>query len=146
MQDPRYFTSNGEDRGRDGCRVPLPWTTAPDNNFGYSSGASIREPHLPQPAWWGDYSVEKQDNNAQSVLALYQRALKLRCQLQTDETLEWKDIGADVVAFERPGGWLQVLNAGKEPMSLPKGEVMVASEAVVDNMLPGESSAWLRVK
>ena len=45
-QDPTWFRTAGERYGRDGCRVPLPWT-AKDPAFGFSpTGAAW----LPQPA------------------------------------------------------------------------------------------------
>ena len=48
-QDPSFFRNPGVDIGRDGCRVPIPWTrTGP--SFGFGPDAA---PHLPQPAWFG---------------------------------------------------------------------------------------------
>ena len=38
-QDPSFFRTNGVERGRDGCRVPLPWK-ASEPGFGFSSGES----------------------------------------------------------------------------------------------------------
>ncbi|NKY07124.1 glycoside hydrolase family 13 protein, partial [Cellulomonas hominis] len=34
-QDPAFFRTGGAERGRDGCRVPLPWSAA-EPGFGYS--------------------------------------------------------------------------------------------------------------
>lgn len=61
-QDPRFFRTHGEYPGRDGCRVPLPWSAA-GTGFGFSRtghGSSPPQPWLPQPADWGRYSVESQ--------------------------------------------------------------------------------------
>ncbi len=57
IEDPMYFRSGGVDPGRDGCRVPLPWTASDEHNFGFSapvsrgdrSGASV-EPGTLQSA------------------------------------------------------------------------------------------------
>jgi alpha-glucosidase len=56
------FRTKGEYPGRDGCRVPLPWSAA-GTGFGFSrtgQGSSPAEPWLPQPSDWGRYSVESQ--------------------------------------------------------------------------------------
>ena len=61
-QDPRFFRTKGEYPGRDGCRVPLPWSGT-GTGFGFSrtgQGSSPAGPWLPQPADWGRYSVESQ--------------------------------------------------------------------------------------
>ena len=79
-QDPRFFRTKGEYPGRDGCRVPLPWSAA-GTGFGFSrtgQGSSPAEPWLPQPSDWGRYSVESQLANEHSTVNLYRSALRLR--------------------------------------------------------------------
>ena len=58
-QDPIFARSGGERVGRDGCRVPLPWsgTEAP---FGFGPAGT---PWLPQPASWADLTVAAQDGD-----------------------------------------------------------------------------------
>ena len=144
-QDPAYFRNPGVDIGRDGCRVPLPWTsTGP--SFGFGHGGA----HLPQPAWFGDVAVDVQDHDHDSTLSLYRRALSLRDDLQGDEVLEWVparagDADDEIVRFRRPGGWEVVMNFGTAPSALPAGEVLVASGPLDDGRLPGETAVWLRV-
>ena len=53
LQDPIAFRNREQEKGRDGCRVPLPWT-AHGPSFGFGDGPA----HLPQPAWFGDHAVE----------------------------------------------------------------------------------------
>jgi alpha-glucosidase len=68
-QDPRFFRTMGEYPGRDGCRVPLPWSGT-GTGFGFSrtgQGSSPPGPWLPQPADWGRYSVESQLTDEQST-------------------------------------------------------------------------------
>ena len=139
-QDPTFFRSPGIDQGRDGCRVPLPWTeSGPAFGFG-AAGA-----HLPQPEWFGTYAVDLQDGDPASTLSLYRRALDLRHELQTDEQLAWVETGRDdVVAFERPNGWTVVTNFGTAPAALPAGEVLLSSSSVEGDVLPGETTVWLR--
>ncbi|GAA3287910.1 glycoside hydrolase family 13 protein [Nesterenkonia halobia] len=139
-QDPSFFNSGGAEIGRDGCRVPLPWTAS-----GPSYGFGEAEAHLPQPAWFAEHAVERQEDDPGSTLSLYRRALHLRRQLQTDETLEWVDVGGDdVLAFRRPGGWVTVTNFGTTPAELPAGEVLLASGPLDGDVLPGETTVWLR--
>ncbi|GGO84578.1 glycosidase [Nocardioides phosphati] len=139
-QDPAFLRTQGEEVGRDGCRVPLPWT--PEGpSFGFGPGGA----HLPQPAWFSTYAVSVQEADAGSTLAFYRQALALRHELQTAEELTWLDSGrADVLRFERPGGWTVVSNFGTEPVDLPAGEVLLSSSPLVDGRLPGETTAWLR--
>jgi alpha-glucosidase len=146
-QDPSFFRNPGVDIGRDGCRVPLPWTrTGP--SFGFGAG----EAHLPQPTWFGEYSVEAEEADATSTLALYRAALAARRDLQTDETLEWLPVEGrdDVLHLVRPGGWHVVCVFGTEPVDLAalglgSSEVLVSSGPLTDaGQLPGETAAWLR--
>jgi alpha-glucosidase len=139
-QDPAFFRNKGVEIGRDGCRVPLPWT-ASGNSFGFGPGGA----HLPQPEWFTGHSVEIQETQEDSTLSLYRRALALRSTLQTTEVLEWLETGrADVVAFRRPNGWTSVTNFGTEAFDLPAGEVLVASSPLKANALPGATTAWLQ--
>ncbi|MDF2665728.1 MAG: glycosidase [Microbacterium sp.] len=139
-QDPTFFRSPGIDQGRDGCRVPLPWTED-GPAFGFGAGGA----HLPQPEWFGTYAVDLQDGDPASTLSLYRRALDLRHTLQTDEQLAWVETGrADVVAFERPNGWTVATNFGAEPAELPAGEVLLSSSPFEGDALPGETTVWLR--
>src|SRR5215207_822264 len=56
LQDPMYFRSQGENPGRDGCRVPLPWSgDHPPFGFSPASGAA---PCLTQPWTWTALTVE----------------------------------------------------------------------------------------
>lgn len=139
-QDPSFFRGAEYDGlGRDGCRVPLPWEPT-GTSFGFGADGS----HLPQPAWFADYAASTQAEDESSTLSFYRRALALRRGLQGAEELAWHESGADVLHFERPGGWHVVANFGTAPVALPEGEVLLASTAVQDGHLPGEATAWLR--
>ncbi|MBO0607975.1 glycoside hydrolase family 13 protein [Myceligenerans salitolerans] len=140
-QDPTFFRSPGVDVGRDGCRVPLPWTSE-----GVSFGFGDAPADLPQPDWFAQYAVDVQDGDPASTLTLYRRALALRRELQTGETMTWLETGHDdVLAFVRPGGWLSVTNFGAGAVDLPEGEVLLTSAPLDDDgRLPGATSAWLR--
>ncbi|MFE7844284.1 alpha-amylase family glycosyl hydrolase [Microbacterium sp. NPDC057407] len=138
-QDPTFFRTHGEEIGRDGCRVPLPWT-GDGASFGFGGG----DAHLPQPEWFARYAVDVEDADPGSTLNLYRRALHLRERLQTGERLEWIETGRDdVLRFARPNGWQIVTNFGTEPYALDGGRVVLSSGPAADGELPGETTAWL---
>jgi alpha-glucosidase len=139
LQDPTWVRSEGTEKGRDGCRVPLPWT-ATGPSFGFGPGPA----HLPQPAGFAELSVERQDADGTSTLSLYRRALAERRRLQSSEALEWHAEGPDdVVRFSRPGGWTCVTNFGEAPAPLPAGRVILSSGPVGGGLLPSDTTAWL---
>ncbi len=143
-QDPRFFNTQGEDIGRDGCRVPLPWT-AEGSSFGFGAV----EAHIPQPVWFGECAVDVQEGVHGSTLMMYQKALRLRREFQTDEKLEWVDTGHDaVVAFRRPNGWMVVTNFGTEPYGFVSDAVVMVSSPIFlyegTVTLPGETTVWIK--
>lgn len=140
LDDPVWTRSGHTEKGRDGCRVPIPWS-ATGPSFGFGSG----EPWLPQPVDFGDYSVESQEQDPDSTLDLYRRAIRLRADhLRADEELALidLDLGADVLAFDRGSGVRCVANMGSAPVALPAGEVLLASDDVGEQ-LPGDTAVWL---
>lgn len=139
IQDPTYFRSRGAEKGRDGCRVPLPWNTS-GPSFGFGTGAA----HLPQPSWFGDCSVQAEDNDPTSTLRLYRQALSLRRRLQAAQDLEWVETGNDhVLHFRRPNGWESITNFGPVPVQLPSGTVISSSPLCDDDCLDLDSTAWI---
>ncbi|MDO5662621.1 MAG: glycoside hydrolase family 13 protein [Brachybacterium sp.] len=139
-QDPAYFRNPGVDVGRDGCRVPLPWTSD-----GPSLGFGDAPPHLPQPAEFAEVSVDVQSTDPTSTLTLYRAALALRQTLQTEETLEWVETDMPhVLHIRRPGGWQAVLNTGAEPYPMPDGTVVLASRTLSDPArIPADTAVWV---
>ncbi|MFT3876149.1 MAG: glycoside hydrolase family 13 protein [Propioniciclava sp.] len=141
LQDPTWERSGHRRRGRDGCRVPLPWSgdAAP---FGFGTDA---EAWLPQPAHWAEATAAKQDADPASTLNLYRAALRLR-RARTDfrdGVLAWHALNeGDVLAFTR-GETLVVVNFGASPVALPAGEVLLTSAPLVDGQLPTDASAWI---
>ena len=141
LQDPTWERSGHTVKGRDGCRVPIPWTTdGPSYGFGEAA------PHLPQPGWFGEVSVAAQEGDPHATLTLYREALRLRHDLQGAEELTWhSEPGAPVLDLERPGGWRCVTNMGDATVDLPEGEVLLTSGPLEAGRLPADTSAWLRV-
>ncbi|WP_438353735.1 glycoside hydrolase family 13 protein [Microbacterium sp. CJ88] len=139
-QDPTFFRSPGVDVGRDGCRVPLPWTAA-GSSFGFGADGA----HLPQPEWFAAVAVDVEEADPDSSLQLYRNALAARRALQTEESLAWIETGRDdVLSFRRPNGWRVTTNFGVEPVAFDASDVVIASGEVVAGRLPGETTAWTR--
>ncbi|MFF7682662.1 glycoside hydrolase family 13 protein [Microbacterium sp. NPDC007973] len=139
-QDPTWFRTNGERYGRDGCRVPLPWTAdAPAYGFN-DTGASW----LPQPAEWADLAFDQQVDDPSSTLTLYRSLLaERRARNLGAGDLEWVDgLGDDVVAF-RNGSLLVVANLGDAAVELPVGEVLIASGPLDGDRLPTDTTVWI---
>ncbi len=163
IQDPMHYRSGGIDPGRDGCRVPLPWTAQPDDAFGFSapspsapdgrqgqhSGVLVAaRAWLPQPDWWGRYAVDHQTADPGSMLSLYRSALAIR---RTSDDLRhgdfhWWDLGPDVLAFTR-GRLACIVNLGDGPLRLPAtAGTLLASEPLTDSAnLERDTAVWLRM-
>jgi alpha-glucosidase len=141
LQDPTWERSGHTERGRDKCRVPIPWSgDAPP--FGFSTSADT---WLPMPADWAALTVEKQQADRDSTLSFFRRALGLRRErAEFDGTgLEWLAAPRGALMFRRPGGLVCALNAGRRPIALPDGELILASAPLVDGQLPADAAAWL---
>jgi alpha-glucosidase len=138
-QDP-FFIRTGEG-GRDGCRVPIPWSgTAAPYGFGPGTG----QPWIPQPDDWAGVTVEAEQADADSTLSFYRSALAARRTFATTagDEVEMLDLGADLLAFRR-GPVTVVLNCGTEPVALPEGEVFQSS-GPVDGKLPADTAVWVK--
>ncbi|WP_396445092.1 glycoside hydrolase family 13 protein [Actinomadura sp.] len=140
-QDPIFERTNGELAGRDGCRVPLPWSGRAEP-YGFSPGG-VR-PWLPMPRDWASMTVEAQASDPSSMLAYYRGALAMRRRLAGDlpEELEWLD-SPDTALFFRRGPLTCALNCGENPVRLPPGTPLLTSAPLYGDLLPGNTSAWL---
>ncbi|MFK0172923.1 glycoside hydrolase family 13 protein [Streptomyces sp. NPDC090306] len=149
-QDPIFHRTGGTDIGRDGCRVPLPWS-GQEPPFGFSPAGASAPPWLPQPADWADHTAEAQDGRADSMLGFYRTALAGRRAEQGLHNEEFTWLHSDdpgVLAFERGDGFVCVANLSAAPAALPADtEVVLASGPEVDvtaRVLPPDTSVWLR--
>jgi alpha-glucosidase len=123
-QDPSFLRTNGETKGRDGARVPMPWS-GEATPFGFTSG----KPWLPIPKVWKDLTVENQTKNLESSLVLYKNALALRAKLFTGTS----DFNWDSSALQRGllgytrGGTSVYLNSGISSVILKASQVILSS-------------------
>jgi alpha-glucosidase len=141
ITDPMFHTANG--RRRDGCRIPLPWhgESAP---FGFSNSGAA-ETWLPQPLHFSDFTIERQKRQAQSTWQLYRQALALRRTLPqlAGPELRWLDLGDDVLAFSRGGGFTCIVNMGERAISLPRRlRHYLTSDSVAHGTLPPDAAVW----
>ncbi|WP_410607955.1 glycoside hydrolase family 13 protein [Amycolatopsis sp. lyj-109] len=142
-QDPVFHRTGGLEKGRDGCRVPLPWA-ADAPAFGFGTGA----PWLPQPAWFGRYAVDIQEKDDTSTLQLYRRAVRARRELGLGRPgpLQWLETGEDAVFAFRRGDLVCVVNTGSTPYPAPDawGELVLTSAGSPG--VAADSAAWFAGK
>ena len=140
IQDPIWARNFQIEKGRDGCRVPLPWISE-GTSFGFGSGGS----HLPQPQWFKDFSVEIESGKAGSSLEIYRSALALRKKFQSTEEYSWVRTGRrQVLHFVRENGWACITNFSGRPFKLPKGEILLATGPLENGKLPKNTTVWLK--
>ena len=149
MQDPIFEQTGRTSRGRDGCRVPIPWSgdSAP---FGFSPPGAMKAPWLPQPAAWKASSVEAQRGVPSSTFELYKNALKIRRSEPGlgDGPMRWLDAPEGALVFTRGPRFVCMVNiSSAAPLPLPAGAtLLLASEPLAAGAgLPVDAAAWLRL-
>jgi alpha-glucosidase len=142
-QDPMWHRGGGVDPGRDGCRIPIPWsgTTPP---YGFSPDGAERS-WLDQPDGWAPLTVEAQTGVEGSMLSLYREGLRLRrtAPWNGDTALRWIASSDEVIAFAR-GSFACLVNFGPHPVPLLEGaDVLMSSDALEGGALPQDTTVWL---
>ena len=147
-RDPMWLRSGGADPGRDGCRVPMPWSGA-QPPYGFSPDGAGR-PWLDQPDDWTSLTVEAQTDDPDSMLSLYRDGLRIR------RSRPWGAgavplaralgtfFGVASLSFARGDSFVCVVNFGPEPVALPDGAVvLIASNELEGGALPQDTTVWL---
>ncbi|AEI11784.1 glycoside hydrolase family 13 protein [Cellulomonas gilvus] len=145
-QDPAFFRTGGAERGRDGCRVPLPWA-ADEPGFGFSpTGATW----LPQPAAWRSYAADAQRGVPGSTYETYREALAVRrAEALGSGGLAWLESADDVLDLVNRDVRV-VANLGAEPVTLPVGSTLLLASGPVTHasdgalVVPGDTTVWVR--
>jgi alpha-glucosidase len=145
LRDPTWLRSGHTRRGRDGCRVPLPWGgQRPPYGFSAQGGA---QPWLPQPVDWAGYTVEHEEALPSSMLRFYRAVLGLRRELPAlgDGALSWIDSPAGVLAFTREPGFTCMVNISDEATPLPDHDTVLIASADLDDpaQLPPDTTVWI---
>jgi alpha-glucosidase len=146
LQDPTWERSGRTERGRDGARVPMPWSAS-----GPSLGFGTTAPWLPQPPSWAQLSVEAEEGDPASMLSMYRDALRLRRELPalgagSGSDVRWLDLADDVLGFARDPGFVCMVNTGTVPVALPVGDLVLTSCPLDDGRLPPDTAAWITTR
>jgi alpha-glucosidase len=139
-QDPVWKRTGYVERGRDGCRVPIPWT-GDEPPFGFGDDGAW----LPQPAAWRELSAAAEAGEAGSMLELYREALRIR-HAEPDlraSALAWLPTQGESFAFSR-GAIVCAVNFGADPLPLPPHEAVLLASGPVTDTLPRDTAVWLR--
>ena len=171
IEDPTWQRSGHVDRGRDGCRVPIPWggRQAP---YGWSTTSDT---WLPMPDHWAELTVAAQDQDANSTLSLYRAVLAERREnpalgagrmvwedetswpalagvaehvlvFRREPTLPEPASGSQRGADPRGGAGLRcVVNFGTAPVPLDTDTIIISSIPLTDGLLPRDAAAWVRL-
>lgn len=144
-QDPTWPRSGHTERGRDGCRIPMPWTSgAPACGFSPTGAA-----WLPQPESYDALAVDAQRGRPGSTYELYRTLLRLRREhaLGTGALSFVEGYGEDVIAFRvgaaHEAGVLVVANLGSEAVAVPPGRALCCSGDLDGGLLPSDTTLWL---
>jgi alpha-glucosidase len=147
LQDPGWRQSGYTLRGRDGCRVPIPWS-GDEPPFGFTPNGASSMPWLPQPRSWRALTVQAQTGDEQSMLELYRRALALRRREPAlgDGRLRWLKGPDGALVFARDPRFVCVVNFDADPVAAPRGaELLLSSiELARDGAVPADTAAWFR--
>jgi alpha-glucosidase len=136
LQDPMWRRSGYTERGRDGCRVRIPWS-GDEPPYGFGPAGCW----LPRPETWRELSVAAQLPDPASMLQLYRTAIALRRSFNGD--LEWLDSPPDMLVFRRGSRQVCAVNFGPEPVALPPGDLICSRVPVEDGVLPADAAVWL---
>jgi alpha-glucosidase len=149
-QDPVFAGTGGRRKGRDGCRIPLPWTADPSTSHGFSPPGGTA-PWLPQPADWGQYAADSQTGDESSMLYLYQRLIAARHEHLDGAGAELLDTDDDVVVLRR-GDVIVACNVGADEADVPAAAGLVpvvttAPDGALDGTaVPGDTTVWFSLR
>jgi len=142
-RDPMWLRSDGNDPGRDGCRVPIPWQgDGPPYGFSPDGGQG---PWLDQPDDWAPLSVAAQTDDPESMLSLYRDGLRIRrTRPWGSGPFRWLDAGGESLWFARGDAFTCLVNFGPTPLAVPSGAVtLIASNKLEGGALPQDTTVWL---
>jgi alpha-glucosidase len=145
-QDPTWTRGGGV--GRDGCRVPMPWSGT-KRPYGFSPD-SVKKTWLPQPTGWRGLTVEAQDKDLDSTLNFFRHAIAERRKVigGLGPDVHFGTGRPGVLVYHRDPGFTCVVNCSKRPYDVSHhGELLVTSAdhaTVVGGTLPPDSAAWFQ--
>ena len=144
LQDPKVANSGGADPGRDGCRVPIPWSGS-QPPYGFSPTRTTT--WLPQPDNWAALTVAAETGDPDSMLELYRSALRLHRANPAlgDGDLRWLPGPDGTLVFERSAEFRCLTNVSAGPVALPADTGIVLASGPLDpsRAVPPDTTVWL---
>ena len=149
LQDPVFAQTGGERRGRDGCRVPIPWSGSRPP-YGFSPDGASAPPWLPQPDSWTPFTVETEEGEPESMLSLYRAALRIRREQPAlgDGTMRWLDTPDGVLGFVREPGFGALVNFSSAEAAVPEGATVLLASAPIgaDGHVLVDTTVWFATR
>jgi alpha-glucosidase len=152
-RDPVFNKTCGEELGRDGARIPLPWSQdAPHLGFGTRASDTT---WLPQPGSYRSYAVDAQSEDDDSMLSLYRRLISLRRRYGLGRGgFAWHRLNRperDVIAFSvstHGTTTVVIANLGLREQNIsefPLGRIILESRtgALRDTVISGSATVWI---
>lgn len=151
-QDPVFFRTGGADKGRDGARVPLPWSSS--SSFGFTTG----KPWLPMPKEWAGIDASNQERVETSFLNLYKQSLKIRANhpalkqthsADVSSLISWIPSPEGVLVLKREPHFLLIANTTENIFTIEApGELLLASSLGVTQdsstfSIPAHTTCWI---
>lgn len=143
LTDPIVAATGRPAGGRDGCRVPLPWSGVKPP-FGFTD-ADTDLNWLPQPDWFDRHTVQLLRAKGESCWHTYRDALHLRRTLPAlrDPSLRWLADSDGVLAFGRGEGFVCAVNFTDTPVTAPvQSAPVLSSQPCDDGKLAANTAAW----
>lgn len=143
-EDPAFFRTRGIEAGRDGCRVPMPWS-AHEPSYGFSATG---ESWLPQLDEFGKLAADQQETDASSTLHTFRHlfAERRRLQMARAALYDVDEHGDHLHYVSRLDGRddVHVVLTFDTGAQLPEGaEVLVCSrELGTDAVIPPNTAVW----
>ncbi len=159
LRDPLWERSGHTNRGRDGCRIPMPWrgSRAP---YGFSDAAP-EDCWLPPPEGWAAHTVAAQYDDPASMLTLYRTALRIRREHRpaNHRTPPFHDAGSAAspklygpddgswFGFEWGTGLRCLVNFGHGRLLMEEdAEVLLPSAPIEGRLIPPDTTVWVKAK
>jgi glycosidase len=144
-RDPSFLRQTLQQRqsrevhlGRDGCRVPLPWTPeGASMGFGPDGGSSA---WLPQPPHWARLSVAAQEASDDSTLSRVRHAIAVRraCLPLLEGSFSW----ADEAQSHGAGACPAASEDSPFPVFSPLDDGLMIAASVSSALVGAAAAAW----
>ena len=145
---PDLARTGGADPGRDGCRVPLPWS-GDEPPFGFSPAGAAARRGCRSRRRGSDLTVAAETGDPDSMLELYRDGAAASAGPSPalgDGPMTWLPSADGVLAFDR-GARLRLRRqpVGRTRPAARPHRVLLASGPLTGGLLPPDTAVWLHV-